>query len=136
MKRLFFLCCLCVTALTMQAEGFRYLTYIGSDLEQSFALNTLKTVTFTDTDVVFHHTDGSQVSLPLNGLSQLNFTQEATEIKNVDANVDVDVAVIYSSDGKVVGHQRLNSIKDANLSSLPHGIYIIKKGNETIKLMR
>ena len=129
-----------------------YLTVIGSAAEQSFALQSIKALTFTATDAVVTTTDGQQQTFPLADLSRFAFTSEPTVINSLQrATSDGGLTLrgtdliargagrltIYNAAGVPVMQQTAASGSDViSLRSLPRGLYIIQLGNETLKVIR
>lgn len=75
----------------------------------------------------------TELSWPLENLNKFTFSNVSTGIRNVKAT-DLDIlsdgCVAYDLNGRVV-RQNLKS-----LSELPKGVYLIKNGNVTTKVVR
>ena len=135
----------CVTA---SADDYQYLTISGSGSENSFSVSKIQKITFEATNMVLTMTDGSEQRLPLAGLEKMFFAATPSGIAVVNtaqskmqfsggmlrATVAPGEAItVYSMKGEKVFSA--NESGSFDLSGLSRGIYIVKVGNETRKVM-
>ena len=114
---------------TMQAEDYKYLTIVGIDGTKTSLTAVGLSISFSDTQLTAKnaYTDET-TTIALTNLASMNFsnTNETTGIHTIHANeTDEKSDVIYNLQGEQL---------PAN-ATLPKGIYIIKKGNETQKVI-
>ena len=109
----------------------------------------MRRITFNGTDMVVTTTDGATENIALSTLSSLSFTASATAIRNLSTEscqslqlqsnrVVVDgkgVLKLYNGSGVLVRQIFVNgSRSELNLEGLPHGIYIARLGNQSLKI--
>ena len=139
---------LAVCALSAQADNYQYLTVSGTDGDTSFAVSSIQRITFTATTMELHMTDGRQESLPLSSLSRMFFTAESLGIAPLTptqsklhfaggvlrADLGAGERVtLYSMKGEQVFTTNVSGTYD--LTRLTKGVYIVKVGNETKKVI-
>lgn len=136
----------CVTAV---AGTYNYLTLVSSTVEQSFALKTVKRITFSGSDLVVTTVDGTETHLLLSTLNRLSFTETATAVRGLAAERSQlciqagqlvadgqGVLLLFNANGQVVRQQFVsNQRAEMNLNDLPRGLYIAKLGNRTLKIL-
>jgi len=150
MKRIIMSLALTVASATLAlADSYNYLTVSAGNIEKSFALRQLKRITFVGEDMVVTNTDGSESSFALDELNRLYFSDSATAISRTGASRPLayengqlvangsGTIQIYNASGALVRNLYTTSPRTSvNLSSLPHGIYIVKQGNKTLKIAK
>lgn len=138
---------LCLSA-TVQADDLQYLTAGYNSVEKSIELATVQKITFENGNVVVLTTDGP-VTFPVTQMEKLFFASTPTAIDElkgqtgslafVNGVVKVQgsgVLRVYSISGNLLRLANVRGTANVSLESLPRGIYIIKMGNETIKIQK
>lgn len=133
-------------ALGAQADG--YLTATLASREQSVELASVQKITFDQAHVVIQ-TSEETLTLPLSEMQKISFTATPTAIANLGTesrNLGVQGGTIivhgkgllrvYNSEGRLVSLRRVNGSGQISASALPHGLYIIQLGQETVKFVR
>ena len=139
MKRIFFTLSLLVCAYAVQADDYNYLTLTKNDnTELGTVLRKTRRITFDGDAIVVTATNGN-VTLPLSALRQISFTETApVGIRSVGGTWAPQRIVIYNTSGIVV--RQFDStdarIENINLKDLPAGVYIVKEGSQTRKLLK
>lgn len=104
----------------------------GSKTEVLFA--DMPEFTYADGNITLQsNSPSTSLSWPIENLQKLTFENTSTAIRDVKATgLDIlsDQMTVYDLSGKVVKKQ----IK--SLSELPRGVYIVKDGSVTIKVVR
>lgn len=98
-------------------------SFAGKDsLTQNLELDNLRKIAFKDGNVVTTYSDGSTRSQKLSDTEKLQFE---------------DTYTIYDLSGRPVKtHTNISSDKPFDLNDLPSGIYLLKTGNRTIKIVK
>ena len=147
MKKLFMSLVL-TFALSAAANAYNYLTIASDAVESSVALTQLKKITFSGTDLVVTTTDGTETRTSLSTLKSLYFSDEPTAVRTVrqdglsfrNGRIVANgkgVLSIYNSSGSLVRQQSVSSSRsEVNIATLPAGIYIVRLGNQTIKIAK
>lgn len=149
MKRIIPLLLLVVPALAL-ADTYNYITLTSSTVEQSIALKTVKKITFEGTSIVVTTTDGATSTMPLAEFQRFTFTPTGDGIRQpkrpvgdlcIEAGRIVangqGLLLLYNTNGQVVRQQFVSgSRSEIQMTDLPHGIYIAKLGNKTLKVIR
>ena len=141
MKRIIFTLSLLVGALAVQADDFNYLTLTqNDDTAVGAVLRKTRRITFDGDAIVVTATDGN-VSLPLSALRQISFTEAApVGIRSVGGTWAPQRIVIYSASGVIVRQidstDARQEVVNMYLNALPAGIYIIKEGTQTRKMLK
>lgn len=116
-------------ALAAQADGnYAYLTFTNHNQEErSFQAEGL-TITFADGKALVSQ-NGQQVSLPLADLEKMYFSAVAAGVSEVKADDNAPLTVVN------LAGQRVGTFKnkEAMLSSLKKGLYIVKTIGKTYK---
>ena len=142
---LFFLLALPLMAV---ADSYNFLNINAGTSVQSVALKTVKRITFTGDNIVVTVADGTKSTASLSDLQSLTFTETATRILDTrlqqgDLKVEKDcivaagqgVLLLYNASGQVVRQQIVGSKRtELRLETLPHGIYIARLGNCSVKI--
>lgn len=148
--RLLFVCLCALPALSGWAQDYRYLTIQTTDAtESSHALNGL-VLTF-DANNLRASQGGNQTTYALSTLDKMFLTSAPTAIRSVEAGhtaVSLDRATltikapsgtqarVFDSQGRIVMSTRIGSDGTAmSLGSLTPGIYVVKAGNQTSKIL-
>ncbi len=134
--------------LTSQADDNKYLTATMNGNEQSIELATIQKITFADGQVVIATSEGT-IQLPISEMQKFSFTATATAINNLGTqskNILVTNGVIrvngkgllriFNSEGRLVSLNNVQGSTSISTSALPHGLYIIQLGEETVKFVR
>ncbi len=148
MKRHFATILLAACCFTAQADDHKYLTATMTGNEKSIELATVQKITFTNTHVVIATSEGT-TQLPVSEMQKLSFTANATAINNLGTqskNIQVMSGVIrangkgllriFNSEGRLVSLSNVQGSSNISTSALPHGLYIIQLGEETVKFVR
>ena len=130
------------------ADNYQYLTVSQPDGDTSFIVTSIQKITFDAGNMLLYLTDGSTQTLPLNSLSKMFFSAESSGIATVtqmqskiqftDGVLRATVApgesvMIYNMKGEQVFS--INESGTFDLKTLTKGVYIIKIGNETKKVI-
>ena len=136
---------------TAMADDYAYLTVNQESGETSFAISNISKITFDATNMIVALSDGTTQELPLAGLNKMFFTAESTgiatatnkqsQIRLIDGTLHVSaprgaVVTLYNIEGKTV--RTVTSQGDdtqLNVNGLTKGVYIVKVGTETKKIM-
>lgn len=141
MKRIIFTLSLLVGALAVQADDFNYLTLTqNDDTSVATVLRKTRRITFDGDAIVVTTTDGN-VKLPLTALRQISFTEDApVAVRSVSGTWAPQRIVIYSASGMIVRQidstDARQEVVNRYLNALPAGIYIIKEGTQTRKMLK
>lgn len=139
MKHIFLLFCLFAGSVSLLADDFNYLTLTQNDnTAVGTVLRKTRRITFDGDAIVVTATDGN-VSLPLSALRQISFTEAApVGIRSVGGTWAPQRIVVYNTSGVVVRSFDSTDarMENINLKNLPAGVYIIKEGTQTRKLLK
>ena len=141
MKRIFFTLSLLVGALAVQADDFNYLTLTqNDDTSVATVLRKTRRITFEGDNIVVTTTDGT-LTRSLSMLRQISFTEDApVGVRSVSGTWAPQRIVIYSASGVVVRQidstDARQEVVNRYLNALPAGIYIIKEGTQTRKMLK
>lgn len=148
LRNLFAALLLTATATTALADDYKYLTIAGDGTETSYEVDNIDRITFDATDMVLHLTDGNQQRLPLASLQRMFFTQTSSGITATTRSqskmhfeggmLHADIArgetiSVYNMKGERVFTANRSGAYD--LSQLVKGVYIVKVGTETRKVV-
>ncbi len=144
-----FLASLLLTCCTVAlADNFQYLTVSESDGETSYAVSDIRKITFDGMYMNMELKDGTIQTLPLADLSKMFFSQESTGMATITpmksriqfaggvlrATVEAgERIVVYNMKGVQVFSA--NESGQYDLSGLARGVYIIKVGTDTKKVI-
>ena len=143
MKKVFSFILMAIVGLSMYAAGELYVRQIGGDTKIS--INSIKEITFPSGQVVVTMTDGTSktysspsfVSLRFNGnigsgvedaMSETAIVFDGVVVKAPQAGI-----AVYSADGRLVA---ASEDAEVNVSTLASGIYIVKSGSLTSKIVK
>lgn len=144
----FLLSLLLALPLTAVADTYNYLNINAGSNIQSVALKTVKRITFSGGNIVVTAADGSETTAALSALTNITFTEIATSVRDINlqpADLQVEngrivaagqgVLLLYNARGQVVRQQFVGSNRtELSMEALPHGIYIARLGNRSIKI--
>ncbi|MBR0273772.1 MAG: T9SS type A sorting domain-containing protein [Bacteroidaceae bacterium] len=141
MKHIFLLVCLFAGSVSLLADDYNYLVLTQNDnTESGTVLRKTRRITFDGDAIVVTATDG-KVSLPLSALRQISFTEAApVGIRSVGGTWAPQRIVIYNTSGMIVRQidstDARQEVVNLYLNALPAGVYIIKEGTQTRKLLK
>ena len=131
------------------ADNYAYLTVGQDGGETSIEVSQISKITFDASNMIVHLSNGSQQELPLSSLSRMFFSETASQgislmqagqekIKYEGGSLrlllaDGEKATIYNMKGEAV--YTTNRSSEVTLDNLHKGIYIVRVGNETKKIM-
>ncbi len=140
MRRLFLSCTLiAVCALTTWADDYNYLTFIqDGQTTYGFELRKVKKITFDNDKLTVNSIDGKETDVLLSTLQRLAFTSSLpVGIQSAVASTARQPIYIYNVSGQMIRHFDGTSEQGKlNLSDLPQGIYLLKQGTETRKILK
>ena len=132
----------------VMADDYQYLTVTQSDGDTSFTVSDIQKITFDTTNMNLHLKDGSTQSLPLVNLQKMFFTGTASGIASLGSTnskihfeggvLRADMAAgesltIFNMKGEPAMSANKSGIYD--LGTLVKGVYIVKVGSETKKVV-
>lgn len=149
MKKIILSAALLLTVLSASADEKKYVTLAYGGIESSISLATVQRITFSETDVIVTTTEGDQ-KFPLAEMQKITFTVDPTAIAKLakeadgltlkDGNLVVSgkgVLCIYNASGALVGMAQVGGQNQTvSLQGLQTGVYIVKLGNQTIKISK
>ena len=108
---------------------------MGKDsLAQSLDLDNLRKIAFKDGNVVTTYSDGSSISRRISETDKLQFTTDRQDDGITD---ETGTYTIYDLSGRPVKtHTDRSCDQPFDLNDLPSGIYLLKTGNRTIKIVK
>ena len=137
-----------IVGLSAYADDFHYLTIDQSNGEVSFVVSDISKITFDATNMVLHLSNGNTQSVPLSGLSRMFFagtpasidavSTTKSKIQFADGTLRATVApgenlTLYNMKGEQVFSSSETGTFD--LKTLTKGVYIVKVGKETRKVI-
>lgn len=151
MKRLFLTLTLAIaSSACVLADDFNYLNVTSTSSARSFALNQVRRITFSGSDMVVTTTEGTSESIALATLNSLAFSATApTAIRNLSTEsckslqLEADRVVVngkgilklYNANGQLVRQMVVDGGNaELSLYGLPRGIYIARIGTQSLKL--
>ena len=103
-------------------------------LTQSLELDNLRKIAFKDGNIVTTYSDGSSKSQKLSENDKLQFTTDRPDDGVTDES---DTYTIYDLSGRPVKtHTNRSCDEPFDLNDLSSGIYLLKTGNRTIKIVK
>ena len=129
-KLLFLLIALLPSAMGWAEDG-KMTVWLSGDKTVQVLFSETPEITYADGNVTLKGTK-TELTWPIEDVKRLTFNDDATDIEEVPAGLDIlsDSYDAYDLSGKMVKKQ----IK--SLSELPRGVYIVKDGSVTIKVVR
>ena len=135
-------------AVPAAADTYNYLNLNAGSTIQSVALKTVKRITFLGGNIIVTTADGTETTAALANLTSLTFTEIGTGVRGINAQpTDLQVQngrivtagqgmlLLYNAGGQVVRQQYVSSSRsELSLEALPHGIYVARLGNRSIKI--
>lgn len=131
MKKLFLMCALCMIAAAQTfAQTYGFLTIQKNDgTQQSFATSGLK-LTFSNGNLIATQ-GGNETTLALTDLNKMFFSETATGVKLDKVTEKNSPIVVFTVAGAKIGE--VKNILD--VQNMAPGVYIIKQGNNTSKIL-
>jgi len=135
-------------SLVGMADNYQFLTVSQADGETSFAVSSVQKITFDTSNMLLHLSDGTTQSLPLSGLQKMFFndgtvgispiTSMKSKIHFADGILRAEVTTgerieVYNMKGEQVFSNNTSGTYD--ISHLTKGVYIVKVGHETKKVI-
>ena len=139
---------LAVCSISSLADDFQYLTITGSGSESSFSVSKIQKITFEASNMVLTMTDGTEQRLPLGGLEKMFFAASPSGIATVNTTqskmqfsggmlratvMPGETISVYNMKGEKV--LSANESGSYDLSAMSRGVYIVKVGSETRKVV-
>ena len=132
MRRLFFLAFTLLLTVPIYGQDA---AVTPKDTLRSVELNNLRQISFKDGDVVTTYSDGSTRSQKLTDSDKLQLTASSREQEGITS--DEGTYTIYDLSGRAVKtHKDKSFDQPFDLKDLPSGIYLLKTGNRTIKIVK
>lgn len=133
MRRLLLLTLIAVLAVPVLGQDA---TVTGKDsLTQNLDLDNLRKIAFKDGNVVTTYSDGSTKSHKLSITDKLQFTTPDKQDEGITE--DEGTYTIYDLSGRPVKtHTDRSCDQPFDLNDLGSGIYLLKTGNRTIKIVK
>lgn len=135
-------------SVTALADDYQYLTVSGSGSENSYSVSKIQKITFEAANMVLAMTDGTEQRVPLAGLEKMFFATSPSGIATVSTTqskmqfsggvlratvVAGETIAVYNMKGEKVFST--NESGSYDLSGLQRGVYIVKVGTETRKVV-
>lgn len=140
-----------VSSLVAFADDYAYLTIGYNSIEQSIELATIQKITFdtSSENMVVTTSTGNEITFPLTQMEKMFFSATATAIeslpeksKNLSVSGGVlrangnDMLYIYGSNGMLQQMTKVKGSVAVSLQTLPKGVYIVRMGDQTIKISK
>lgn len=136
-------------SLTASADDYQYLTAAYAGVEQSVELATIQKITFENSNVVIYTTDGT-LTFAQSDMERIFFAATPTAIDALPSESDAirledgqlhvkgltGRLYIYGVNGQLQHVAQLHGDATVSLAPLPHGVYIVKAGSQTIKIRK
>ncbi len=148
LRSLFAALLLTIIPTTSLADDYKYLTIAENGTETSYGVSSIQKITFDASDMVLHLTDGTTQRLPLANLTRMFFSETSSGIiattqpqSKMHFEGGVLRADIVQGETIAVYNMRGERVLAANrsgsydLSTLVKGVYIVKVGTETRKVV-
>lgn len=136
---------------TAFADSYAYLTIGQTGGETSVSVSDISRITFDSSNMVLHLANGTEQKLPLASLSKMFFSETGTNgiaavstqptISMKDGVLRVNITepstvTVYDMGGKAVRKVTATPGEtEVNLNGMVKGVYIVKVGTETKKVM-
>lgn len=146
--RTLFLSALLAVSTSVMADDYQYLTVSQTNGETSFAVSDIKKITFDATNMVLHLSNGSTETLPLANLSKMFFAGSPSAVASLgksQSKVQFNGGMLRAelTTGERVelfnmkGEKVFSTNQSGNydLSTLVKGVYIVKVGADTKKVV-
>ena len=133
MRRLLFLFLIAVLAVPAFSQSAS--VAVRDSLTQNLELDNLRKIAFKDGNVVTTYSDGSTKSHKLSETDKLQFTTPDKQDESIAE--DEGKYTIYDLSGRPVKtHTNKSCDQPFDLNDLGSGIYLLKTGNRTIKIVK
>ena len=133
MRRLFLFVLTVFLALSAFSQEVAFMD--KDSLTQNLEIDNLRKIAFKDGNVVTTYSDGSTKSHKLSGSDKLQFTNPDKQEEGITE--DEGTYTIYDLSGRPVKtHTDKSFDQPFDLNDLPSGIYLLKTGNRTIKIVK
>lgn len=139
---------LMMVSMTILADDYNYLTVASGNTKQSIELATVEKITFENGNAVVY-TTGENFTFPLSELQKMTFDVNPTLVKSLpkaSENLKYNkgqlqvsakgTLCIYDAAGALVSIAKVDEKSNVNLSGLTSGLYIIRLGDQTIKIRK
>lgn len=130
--RYFLLATAMLTSILAWADDYNYITVQKNDAastQESTALSEFTNIRVKDSNLILFDGDTQVKSYALDELHKLFFTKEPTEIKEIETETTSGRTYIYNISGILIA-------SDIDIDKLPKGVYIVKNGNKTDKIVK
>lgn len=147
-KKILVASALLMASMTTMADDYNYLTVASGNIEKSIELATVQKITFENGNAVVY-TTGENFTFPLSKMQKMTFTMEPTLVKSLpkaSENLKYNkgqlqvsakgTLCIYNAAGALVSMAKVDEKSNVNLSGLTSGLYIIRLGDQTIKIRK
>lgn len=131
--------------LSALADNYKYLTITQDNSDTSINVTSIDKITFDESNMVIHLTDGNTQTLPLSNLQRMFFsntsgimsvTQSRMHFSGGILQADITAGErieIFDMRGQMVFSA--NKSGSFDLTTLTKGVYIVKLGSETRKVI-
>jgi len=149
MKKLLlaFIATLC--SLTAFADG-EYGLYIlpegASDEPTTFSVSEIQKITFENGNVIVKQTSGESSTFSMSSISRMYFGELVTGIRDVSSEglwdgksikvIGDSKVEVFTTSGVAVSQGKYSNGESVNLDHLPQGVYIVKVGGRSIKIIK
>ena len=132
------------------SDNYQYLTICQTNDETQLELSQIQKITFDSSDMIVSLANGSQQRLPLSSLQKMFFSNggvnaisstkdNKSSVMVKDGKLYVEVAegehlIIYNMKGEAVFSASQPTV--SVIDNLPKGIYIVKTGNKSQKIIK
>lgn len=130
--RYFLLATAMLTSILAWADDYNYITVQKNDAastQESTALSEFTNIRVEDNNLILFDGDTQVKSYALDELHKLFFTKEPTGINEIEAEITDGRTYIYNISGILIA-------SDADIDKLPKGVYIVRNGNKTDKIVK
>lgn len=150
MKKLLFAIAAMLFSIAVKAQDDYSLFIVQADNSSSYyQLSTLKKITFENGNVVLHSTTGEKTTTAMSSVGSMYIAPTVTSVELVHSdgaivwdgttlrvNQGSATVEVFNASGTRVMHQSLNANNEASLSHLPQGVYIIRTGGQSLKVVK
>ena len=132
------------------SDNYKYLAISQTNNETQYELSQIQKITFDSSDMIMTLTNGGEQRLPLASLQKLFFSNGSVDaitttkndlstVKVKDGQLHVEVAegehlIIYNMKGEAVFSASKPTTRV--IDNLPKGIYILKTGHKSQKIIK
>lgn len=147
-KKTLIVSALLMVSMTILADDYNYLTVASGNTKQSIELATVEKITFENGNAVVY-TTGENFTFPLSELQKMTFDVNPTLVKSLpkaSENLKYNkgqlqvsakgTLCIYDAAGALVSIAKVDEKSNVNLNGLSSGLYIIRLGDQTIKIRK